>query len=145
MMAFTKMLRDLRAARGRIAFMVLALAAGLTSTGAVLAIRAVVQREMTRSYLNSVPASITFDVGSKGISDQLLTRIRARPEVKYAERRATLEVRWRRAGQAEWGRALLFVIESFEAQQVARLALQPLKESWWSAARWPCSERNWAT
>ena len=63
MRPYVKVLRDLWVARGRTAFMVLALAAGLTSMGMVLVGRSVLRREMTRSYMESVPASATFDVG----------------------------------------------------------------------------------
>lgn len=120
MRALTKVLRDLWLTRGRVAFMVLSLAAGLTSLGAVLSMRGVIGREMTRAYMDSVPASATFDLGERGMDDATLEALRARPEVAAAERRATRVARWRRPGE-EWGRALLFVIEDFEHQELALL------------------------
>ncbi|MCB9686428.1 MAG: ABC transporter permease [Alphaproteobacteria bacterium] len=113
-----KVLRDLWATRGRTAFMVVALAAGLTSLGGVLGMRAVVSREMNREYLETVPASATLDVGEDGLSDALLAELRARPEVAAAERRATRQVRWRHPG-GSWGRGLLFVSEDLGDQRLA--------------------------
>ena len=117
----TKVVRDLWATRGRMAFMVLALAAGLTSMGTVLSMRSVVQREMTRSYLDSVPASATFDVGERGVPDSVLAALRDRPEVAWAERRATREGRGRHPAGDDWGRAMIFVIEDFADQRLALL------------------------
>ncbi|MCA9488269.1 MAG: ABC transporter permease, partial [Myxococcales bacterium] len=113
-----KVLRDLWATRGRTAFMVVALAAGLTSLGGVLGMRAVVSREMNREYLETAPASATLDVGAAGLSDALLDELRARPEVDWADRRATRQVRWRHPGGG-WGRGLLFVSEDLGALRIA--------------------------
>ncbi len=118
MRQLTKVARDLWSTRGRVAFMVLALAAGLTSMGAVLSMRSVLQREMNRDYLASKPASVTFDVGERGLPNALLDRLRDRPEVSWAEPRATREGRWRRPGNADWGRAMIFVIEDFNDQRL---------------------------
>lgn len=119
MRTITKVLRDLWLTRGRVLFMALSLAAGLTSMGAVLSMRTVLLREMARNYQESVPASATIDVGEKGISDSLLEELRGRKEVAAAERRAMREGRWRLPGQEVWGRALIFVIEDFENQKLA--------------------------
>lgn len=116
--AWVKVLRDLRATWLRTAFMILALATGLASLGAVLGMRAVIGREMNREYLDTVPASATIDVGPRGLSDGLLAELRSRPEVAVAERRATREVRWRHRG-GRWGRGLLFVVEDLESQGLA--------------------------
>lgn len=114
-----KVLRDLGATRGRVAFMVLALAAGLTSMGTVLTMSGVLPGEMSRNYMDTVPASFSFDIGGQGVSDRLMTELRERPEVRLAERRATLTARWRRPGTARWSRALLFVVEDFTHQELA--------------------------
>jgi putative ABC transport system permease protein len=114
----TKILRDVRAMRGRVLFMVLALAAGQTALGAVLWMRGVLQREMDRNYMGTIPASATFDIGGDGVTPALLEQVRARPEVAAAERRATLSARWRVDASADWGRALLFVFDSFADQSV---------------------------
>lgn len=113
-----KVFRDLWLTRGRVAFMVLALAAGLTSTGSVLAMRTVVQREMNREYMDTTPASATLDVGERRMSDEDLATVRSYPEVAVAERRATREGRWRHPG-GSWGRALVFASESFPDQRLA--------------------------
>jgi len=119
MRRITKVLRDLWLTRGRSGFMVLALAAGLTSLGAVLSMRAVLQREMTRNYIDTVPASAAFDVGERGITDSMLESLRRRPEVTWAERRARVEGRWRRGVDQDWGHAAIFVIEDFADQRLA--------------------------
>lgn len=113
MRPYVKVLRDLWVARGRTAFMVLALAAGLTSMGMVLVGRSVLRREMTRSYMESVPASATFDVGPEGVDDVTLAAVGARPEVAAVARRSTRPGRWRRPGTSGWSRALLFAMERF--------------------------------
>ena len=115
----TKAVRDLWAIRGRVAFMVLALAAGLTSLGTVSTMRDVVLREMTRAYRDSTPASATLDVGEDGISDADLAWLRARAELAGAERRATLDGRYRTDGG--WQRAKLFVVDDFASMRMARL------------------------
>ncbi len=114
-----KIFRDLWSTRGRVAFMALALAAGLSSLGAVLTIRTVIGREMTREYRESNPASATIDVGERDLSDALLAALRDRPEVAWAERRTTAEWRWRHPGDREWGRALVFAIDDFADQRLA--------------------------
>ena len=120
MRPWVKVARDLRVARGRVVFMVLALAAGLTSLGTVLSMRGVLGREMTRSYLESVPASAILDTGLP-IDDALLAELRARPDVAAATRRATRTARWRRPGAERWGRGILFVLEDYTAPPVATL------------------------
>lgn len=115
-----KIVRDLRASWGRTLFMIVALAAGLTSLGTVLTMQGVLRREMARNYLEGRPASATFDVGPGGVSDALLEQTRERPEVAAAERRATLTARFRHP-DGPWRAAKLFVLEDFERTSVARL------------------------
>lgn len=120
MRTWLKVIRDLRATRGRVLLMVLALAAGLTSLGTVLSMRSVLKQEMARNYLETVPASATFDLGERGPSPELLERVRERPEVEHAELRATRVGRWRRPGE-RWGRALVFVAPSWAEAKIARV------------------------
>lgn len=121
MRALIKLLRDLWVTRGRVAFMVVSLSAGLISLGTVLSARAVSQREMNRNYLETVPASATFDVGERGLDDEVFEALEDRPEVAAAARRSARSARWRRPGETEWGRAKLFIFEDFEHQQLAKL------------------------
>lgn len=117
-----KVLRDLWLTRGRVAFMVLALAAGLTSTGAVLSMRTVIQREMSREYAETLPASATLDLGAP-LDDALLEEVRRQPGIASAERRATRQGRWRHPGGA-WGRALIFAAEDLDEPQLARFDVE---------------------
>lgn len=116
-----KVLRDLWATRGRVVFMVLSLAAGLISLGTVLSARGVLQREMNRNYMETVPASATFDVGAPGLDDATFEALQEHPQVARAVRRTTRSARWRRPGTKPWGRATLFVFEDFERAAVAKL------------------------
>lgn len=116
-----KVLRDLWVTRGRVAFMVLSLAAGLISLGTVLSARGVLQREMNRNYMDTVPASATFDVGQRGLDNATFEALREHPQVAHAVRRTTRSARWRRPGTTQWGRATLFVFEDFEHSPLAKL------------------------
>ncbi|MBL4684283.1 MAG: FtsX-like permease family protein [Nannocystaceae bacterium] len=121
MRALVKVLRDLWVTRGRVAFMVLSLAAGLISLGTVLSARGVLQREMNRNYMETVPASATFDVGEQGLDDTTFEALKRHPQVAQAARRTTRSARWRKPGTTPWGRATLFVFEDFEHQVLAKL------------------------
>lgn len=72
-----KLRGDVRAARGRIALMIVALAVSLTGFGTVLGARTVLQREIPRSYLASQPADATFALPG-GVDDALLAAVRER-------------------------------------------------------------------
>jgi len=121
MRAQLKILRDLWVSRGRVAFMVLSMATGLVSLGTVVSARAILQREMNRNYMETVPASATFDIGEHGIDERTLEALRRQPQVAEAVRRSTRSARWRRPGQAEWGRAKLFVFDDFANQPIAKI------------------------
>lgn len=120
--ALVKVLRDLVQTRGRVLFMVLAMSAGLSSLGTVLSARTVLKREMARSYMDTLPASATFDVGNHGIDDRLAATLLAKPEVEAVSRRSTRAARWRPPGAVGWNGALLFVVNDFERLEVAKLA-----------------------
>ncbi|HEY6173840.1 MAG TPA: hypothetical protein VIX73_05315, partial [Kofleriaceae bacterium] len=57
-----KLAGDLRAMRGRLVVMVVALSVSLVGFGSVLGARAVLRREITASYLSSRPADATFEL-----------------------------------------------------------------------------------
>ena len=82
-----KVARDLFFARGRVAIMIVALAAGVTAVGAVTGAREIVQREMRVSYLGTHPASATLAIPG-GAGAGALRTARSRPGVLDAALRA---------------------------------------------------------
>lgn len=114
-----KLARDLWLSRGRTLTMVLAIAVGLVGFNATLGAFGVLTREMARNYLGSVPASATLELDS--VSDALVAATRHRPEVLAATRRKTIHARFRTELHGPWQRALVFVIDDFEAMSVAKI------------------------
>lgn len=114
-----KLARDLWLSRGRTLVMVLAITVGLVGFNATLGAFGVLTREMQRNYLESVPASATLELES--VSDALLSAARQRPEVVAATRRKTVHARFRTNADGPWQRALVFVVDSFEAMPVAKV------------------------
>ena len=111
-----KLLRDLRAARGRVAVMVVAIAVALTGVGALLVARVVVLREAAAAYAATNPASATLDVAG-GADAALVSEVRARPGIVDATARQTITTRVRVDGQ--WRRMLLFVIAPDDPLRIA--------------------------
>ncbi|MFT3710878.1 MAG: FtsX-like permease family protein [Archangium sp.] len=121
-----KLWRDVRAERGRIALMIIAITASLAGVGAVLASYSVLTREVTGNYRSTRPASVTLELPG-GIDAATSERVRAFPRVTAVEARETLSARVRvREG---WRHALLFVIDDF-----ARLQLNTFRRE---AGEWP--------
>ena len=94
-----KLAGDLRAMRGRLVLMVLALAVSLVGFGTVLGARTVLRREIAASYLASRPADATFELADD-IDRATLDAVRARPDVADAEPRGTLTARVAHAADA---------------------------------------------
>ncbi len=107
---WTKLLRDVRAERGRLALMVTAIAVSLAGVGAVLGAYAVLTREIAVNYLGTRPASATLEV-SGGVDRALVRQVRALPGVAEAEAKEVVVARARVGG--EWRRMLLFVVDDF--------------------------------
>jgi putative ABC transport system permease protein len=87
-----KLRGDLRAARGRVAVMTIALAISLIGFGTVLGARTVLAREIERSYLSSQPADATLELPA-GIDPAVLAEVRARPEIAAASAREVVMAR----------------------------------------------------
>lgn len=97
-----KLRGDVRAARGRIALLIGALAVSLTGFGGVLGARAVLERAISASYLASHPADATIELAGD-VDDALLAAVRARPEIAAAAAREALQVRVRTDGARHAG------------------------------------------
>jgi putative ABC transport system permease protein len=115
----TKMWRDLSAARGRVAIMVLAIAVALSGVGALLIARTVIMREAAAAYAATNPASATLEVDG-GVDAALLRQIRARPGVTDATARQSVVTR-ARIGSGQWRRMLLFVIAPDDPLRIATI------------------------
>ncbi len=109
---WTKLLRDVAGERGRVAAMVVAVTVSVAAVGAVLGARAILTREIARSYLGTQPASATLEVPG-GVDAALLDAVRALPEVAAAEARSVVVARVQVG--ADWRPLLLFVVDDFAA------------------------------
>jgi len=120
-----KLLADLRAEKGRVVLMLVAVAVSLAAVGAILGSRAILLREIAANYLATVPAHATLELPN-GVDQSALAAARALPEVAAAEARDVLIARVEVKG--EWRPLLLFVVEDFEAMRLS--LIQPLDGAW---------------
>lgn len=122
MRLINKALRDLWAHRTQALFMVVALAAGLLSMGTIVAGQTVLTREMTRAYVDTVPASASLDLGGP-VDLDTLQRVRHHPAVSAAERQGVVHTTWRWPNGPQ-GRALLFVRDDLEHVEMNKMWLE---------------------
>jgi putative ABC transport system permease protein len=120
-----KVARDASLHKGRTLLAVLALATGLTGTGALLDTWSLVRRATAETYLASLPVSATLRV--ERLDDATLAEIRALPRVAAAHGRGIASA----SLVADSGEtpALLLAPDRFDAADMARLAL--------TSGRWP--------
>ncbi|HST00970.1 MAG TPA: ABC transporter permease, partial [Usitatibacter sp.] len=120
-----KVLRDASLHKGRTLLAILALATGLTGTGALLDTWSLVRRATAETYLASLPVSATLRV--ERVDEATLSAIRAHPKVAAVHARRIAPATW----IAENGDvpALLLAPDTFEAKDMARLTL--------SSGQWP--------
>ncbi len=107
---WTKLARDVRAERGRLALMIVAIAASLAGVGAVAGAYAVLTREIAVNYLGTRPAAATLEIPS-GVDPALVAAVRSFPGIADAEAREVILAR-ARVGD-DWRRMLLFVVDDF--------------------------------
>lgn len=110
-----KIARDIWMSRGRMALMIVAVAAGLFALGTALGSFAVLSRELTRSYLKTRPASATIEMDSVDMA--LVENVRALTGIEDAEARATIRARVRVGN--DWRPLLLFVVPDFESMRLS--------------------------
>ncbi len=122
---WTKLLRDARAERGRLALMIAAIAVSLTGVGAVLGGYAVLTREIAVNYLGTRPAAATLELPG-GADRALAEQVRQRPGVADAEPREVLVARAQVGG--EWRKLLLFVVDDFAGVRLNRF--RPERGAW---------------
>jgi putative ABC transport system permease protein len=100
---------DLRAARGRVALMIVAVAASSSAVGVVLGAYGIAGPELDRNYRETRPASATLEV--EGADAALAEQARGLPGVADAEARGAVLTRVQVG--ADWLPFLLFVVDDF--------------------------------
>ena len=78
-----KILRDLQAARGRMAMMVIAIAVSIFGVGTILSAYTILSREMSRNYLGTNPASAFIELDR--VDDALVKTVSQRSDIAEAE------------------------------------------------------------
>jgi putative ABC transport system permease protein len=121
-----KLLRDLQAAQGRMAMMVLAIAVGVFSVGTILSAYTILTREISRNYLGTNPASALVEL-NPGVDDALLVAVRQRPGIDAAQASSTVLARVE-VRPNQWMPLLLFVIKDFNAIDIN--TFQPESGEW---------------
>jgi putative ABC transport system permease protein len=106
---WAKVRGDLRAARGRVALMIVAVAVSLSAVGVVLGAFGIAGPELDRNYRETRPASATLEVA--GADGALAADVRALPGVVDAEARGAVLTRVKSG--ADWLPFLLFVVDDF--------------------------------
>jgi putative ABC transport system permease protein len=117
-----KLQRDFVASWGRSLLLIFALAVGATALLATLGAYGTLMRDMKLAYVETVPASATLELSE--VTDELLHRVRQRPEIAAATRRRTLHGRFQATPGGPWKHALIFVADSFEAMPLAKLGYE---------------------
>lgn len=111
-----KLLRDLQAARGRMAMMVIAMAVSIFGVGMILSAYTILGREMSRNYLGTNPASAFIELDR--VDAALVEAVRQRPGISDAEAGSWVTAR-AEVNPNEWMPALLFVTPNFDAAHIS--------------------------
>ncbi|MBI2518171.1 MAG: ABC transporter permease [Opitutae bacterium] len=105
-----KLAGDVRAERGRLVLTLTALALSIAGLGAMLDVYAVLTREVTRNYRETMPAAATIEVDS--VDAATADEVRRFPGIAAAERRRAVNARARDG--ADWRPLRLFVVDDFD-------------------------------
>lgn len=120
---WVKLGRDVWLSRGRVAAMVLAIAASVAAVAAFLDARAILGREISANYLAGRPASATLHLsGPVGAGD--VAAARAVPGVTDAVARGSVQARIRVSGGA-WVPLLLFVAAPDDPGRLSTVRPEP--------------------
>ncbi|WP_322511256.1 FtsX-like permease family protein [Chloroflexus sp.] len=125
-----KVIRDLRAAPTRTALVTLSIAVGVFAFGVILTTRAVIGRELQRSFLAIEPASAT--ITTTAFDDDLVAAVERLPEVAVAEGRRVVPARIR-IGPDRWEDALITVLPDDGIRRIGIVRPQ--------AGAWPPPDR----
>jgi putative ABC transport system permease protein len=111
-----KLWRDAVAARGRLALIVVAVAASVAALATMAIASAVLMREVPRNYRGSNPASAQLELAAEPDA-ALLASVRRRPGIAQAELAATLRGRVELA-PGQWAPLLLFVVPDIASSAI---------------------------
>ena len=126
-----KLLRDLQAARGRMAMMVVAIAVSIFGVGTILSAYTILMREISRNYLDTNPASAFLELDQ--VDDSLVEAVRQRPDISEAEAGSWVVARVE-VKPNEWMPLLLFVVKDFNEMRVSTVKPE--------AGAWPPPEQT---
>jgi putative ABC transport system permease protein len=116
-----KLWRDVKAERGRLTLMLLAIAVSLSALGAMLGAWAVLEREITRSYASTRPSHATLELPA-GVDEAALLLTRSSVLVAEADAREVTLCRIH-VGQ-DWRPLLLFTVPNFEQLDINRFSAE---------------------
>ena len=110
-----KLMRDLWIARGRMLMMVIAIAVGIFGVATILSTYTILNREVSRNYLGTNPASAQLEMDK--VDDSLIDSVRLRPGIADAEASSVVIARIEKK-PGEWMPLLLFVIKDFNTMRI---------------------------
>jgi putative ABC transport system permease protein len=110
-----KLLRDLQAARGRMAMMAIAIAVSIFGVGSILGAYTILTREISRNYLGTNPASALLELDR--VDDAVVEAVRQQPGIADAEASSSVQARVE-VSPNEWMPILLFVIKDYDAMRL---------------------------
>lgn len=121
-----KILRDIWAARGRMLMMTAAISVSLFGVGVISGSYSILTREISKNYLNTMPAAATLHLENP--DEKLEPFVRSQPGVAECETRTSIlsriEVR-----PGVWMPLLLFVIKDFNSMKLSKF--------WPESGAWP--------
>jgi putative ABC transport system permease protein len=135
--AWRKAFRDFWQEGTRTVLVVLAIAMGIASFGAVLSTYAILTRELNAGYRATNPASATL--WTDRADDELLSALRSNPQVGAVEARRTVSGRIK-AAPGEWRGLTLFVVKDYGSIRISRI--EPQRGAWPPAAGEMLIERD---
>ncbi len=127
-----KILRDMWGNKPRLLLVILSIAVGVFTVGALTRTQAIVSREFRNAYDTTNPANIIFGIAAK-FDDDLVASITAMPEVQMAEGRYWQSVRVK-AGSDEWEQMKLHLRTDYADLHVHKV--------WPFRGAWPPPERT---
>ena len=120
-----KVLRDLGKTPGRVAMMVLSIAAGVCAFATMLSAYAILTRELRQNYLATNPASASLELDR--IDDALLEKVRRQPGIAAAQAGSRISARVE-VRPNEWLPLALYVVRDFQDIRIHKI--QPESGAW---------------